>query len=371
MIRGNALTLSATGVADGDGTVTKVEFYRDVNQNGAIDPSTDILLGADTAGTDGWTWTASTSDFPTGTNAFLARAQDDDLLWSGTASATVLVNAPVKQSPTIGSLGLSPNRVVRPAPITLTANSVVDPDGQVETVEFYRDANGNGTLETDTDELLGTDIDGSDGWTWAGPTTNFPTGFNRYFARAQDNDDRWSNTVTATGVVTLSNLQDSELPKASSNPPDVVNSGGKRYEFDVHYTDNVALDVSTLGNSDVRVYCPQNGFNKTATFLRFTPETGGASVTATYYITPPGGSWDSIDNAVYQVLMVAGQVSDTSGHDVESGLLGEFVVNVPPSIASSFPAFTPLGTAASANETDDSMNREIEIAYLDTAFADW
>ena len=45
--QGNTLTLTANGVADSDGTVTRVEFYRDANNNSVLDVGTDQLLGED------------------------------------------------------------------------------------------------------------------------------------------------------------------------------------------------------------------------------------------------------------------------------------------------------------------------------------
>lgn len=362
--QGSNLTLSATGVADSDGTVAKVEFYRDVNENGVIEVGTDILLGSDTSAGSGWTWTGSTGSFPLGTNHFLARAQDNALLWSKAAAATATLLVAPKKAPTIGSLSDSPDPVIAPAAVTLTAGAVVDSDGSVTQVEFYRDSNGNGSLDTATDALLGTDTDGSDGWSFSAATGNFPTGKNRYFARAQDNDAMWSNVVTTVGTVTLLGLPDGELPQASSTPPDVFNSGGTRYEFDVRYTDNIAIDVSTLGNSDIRISCPTNGFTTLAKLDSFTPSTGGNSVTATYYFTPPGGSWDSIDNAFsYQVLMVASQVSDTSGHYVQSGLLGEFRVSVPAVMAS---LSLSAGSSGAVDESESS-----ESAAVDAVLALW
>ena len=73
--QGNSITLTANNVTDSDGTVTKIEFYRDANGNGVIDPGTDTLLGTDTNGSDGWTWTGSTSDFPVGSNTYMAWAR--------------------------------------------------------------------------------------------------------------------------------------------------------------------------------------------------------------------------------------------------------------------------------------------------------
>ena len=86
------MTLTANGVTDSDGTVAKVEFYRDTNGNGVIDVGTDTLLGTDTSSSGGWTYTASTSGFPLGSNTYLARAQDNSSVWSSTVTATGTIN---------------------------------------------------------------------------------------------------------------------------------------------------------------------------------------------------------------------------------------------------------------------------------------
>ena len=39
--------------------------------------------------------------------------------------------------------------------LTLTANNVTDSDGTVDAVAFYRDTNGNGSIDVGTDELFG------------------------------------------------------------------------------------------------------------------------------------------------------------------------------------------------------------------------
>jgi hypothetical protein len=108
---------------------------------------------------------------------------------------------PSNQTPIIGSLSVSPDPVIQGSTLTLTANSVTDSDGTVAKVEFYRDVNGNSSIDVGTDMLLGTDTSSTGGWTWTGSTSGFPLGSNTYMAQAQDDDSAWSNTVTTTGTV--------------------------------------------------------------------------------------------------------------------------------------------------------------------------
>ncbi|MGM0488578.1 MAG: choice-of-anchor D domain-containing protein [Planctomycetota bacterium] len=115
-------------------------------------------------------------------------------------AAWVKWQAPPTQAPTVGSLNASPDPVTQPNSLTLTATDVEDTDGSVRRVEFYRDADGDGILDVGMDELLGADTV-SDGWTYSGETASFPTGVNRYFARAQDDYGVWSEAVSTTGTV--------------------------------------------------------------------------------------------------------------------------------------------------------------------------
>jgi hypothetical protein len=120
---------------------------------------------------------------------------------------------PPNQPPVISSLTDSPDPVTRPSQLTLTANGVSDPDGTVVKVEFYRDANGNGTLEPGTDVPLCTDTSSSDGWICPASTSGWPLGTQTYFARAQDDDLAWSNAPSTTGTI-----QDEATPTFTPTP---------------------------------------------------------------------------------------------------------------------------------------------------------
>ena len=90
--QGETVTLTANGVSDPDGTVAKVEFYRDSNGNGALDMGVDTKLGEDASSVGGWTWSGSSSGFALGTNKYFARAQDDDGAWGNAAMCIGVVN---------------------------------------------------------------------------------------------------------------------------------------------------------------------------------------------------------------------------------------------------------------------------------------
>ena len=71
----NTLTLTADGVADSDGTVTRVEFYRDINNNSVLDVGTDQLLGEDTSSTRRLDVERLERRLPLGTNRYFARSK--------------------------------------------------------------------------------------------------------------------------------------------------------------------------------------------------------------------------------------------------------------------------------------------------------
>ncbi len=154
-LSGDTLTLTANTVTD-DAGVTKVEFYLDANGNGTLEVGTDTFLGNGTQSGSDWSLAVDTAGWADGTYTMLARAQDTDSAWGDAVSTdAVLENVP----PVIGSLtdGLSGGN------LALTANNVTDDVG-VTKVEFYLDANGNGTLEVGTDTLLGDGTQSGSDW---------------------------------------------------------------------------------------------------------------------------------------------------------------------------------------------------------------
>ncbi len=149
--------------------------------------------------------------------------------------------------PSVGSLSVSPDPVTQGNSITLTANNVTDSDGTVTKIEFYRDANGNGVIDPGTDTLLGTDTNGSDGWTWTGSTSDFPVGSNTYMAWAQDSTSAWSNVATVTGTVNPQATPTITWP----NPADIVYGTA---------LSNTQLDAMTVPNvPGIFAYTPDSG----------------------------------------------------------------------------------------------------------------
>jgi len=95
--QGGTLTLTAWDVNDQDGWIVQVDFHRNLNGNGYLDPDgLDQLLGSDTNGQDGWIWSGSIGRLlPVGPNRYFAIAKDNNGLWSNPVSATNEIVAPI------------------------------------------------------------------------------------------------------------------------------------------------------------------------------------------------------------------------------------------------------------------------------------
>ncbi|MBE9182208.1 hypothetical protein IQ268_26945 [Oculatella sp. LEGE 06141] len=95
------------------------------------------------------------------------------------------------------------------------------------------------------------------------------------------------------------------------------------YVFSVTYTDDGAIDPSTLNGNNIRITGP-NDFSQLATFVG--ANGNGSTVTAIYQIAAPGGNWSQAANGTYVLSLVNGQVKDTTGKPVAGGTLTRFAV---------------------------------------------
>lgn len=126
------------------------------------------------------------------------------------------------------------------------------------------------------------------------------------------------------------------------------------YTFTVTYTDPVLVNGSSISGAVVQVQMP-NGSTIMATpgnFMLSGIQDGqgdAQTVTVTYQITPPGGSWSSAPNGTYIINLVSNPPIDLAGNAVATGTLGSFTVNVgttpaPPVINSISPQTVANGT---------------------------
>jgi hypothetical protein len=164
--------------SDPDGTIARVEFYRDAT-----------LIGTDVASP----YTATWSNVPAGTYSLTAVATDDDGAATRSAAVSVTVTGgttappPANKAPTITlTLAQGTGTFTAPASISLRA-TVGDSDGTVRQVRFYSGST-----------LIGSDTNGP-GFT----TTWRNVSAGRYSITAVATDDDGATTRSAVLLVTV------------------------------------------------------------------------------------------------------------------------------------------------------------------------
>jgi hypothetical protein len=168
------IAITATA-ADGDGTISKVEFF-----NG----TTLLGVGTLTNGNYVFNW----ASVPVGNYTITVKATDDRGASTTTAPITLAVNAPANQAPTINWVAPASNTVVNaPGNFALSA-SASDADGTISKVEFFNGATplGTGTLS---------------GGTYVYSWTNVAAGTYSVTAKATDDKGATATTSAVTLVV--------------------------------------------------------------------------------------------------------------------------------------------------------------------------
>lgn len=128
-------------------------------------------------------------------------------------------------------------------------------------------------------------------------------------------------------------IVDASPPTAALSASDVTSGGSPSHSVSVAYSDNLAVNVSTLGAGDLLVTGPNN-YSNVVTFAGVDDSTDGTPRTAVYTIDAPGGAWDAADNGIFTVTLRDAQVADTSANMAPGGALGSFTVSIPQQLVS-------------------------------------
>jgi subtilisin-like proprotein convertase family protein len=128
-----------------------------------------------------------------------------------------------------------------------------------------------------------------------------------------------------------SGLADAPPVATLVSAPNVTAFGGSAYYYSVRYGDAVYVDYqSIVAGRDTQVTGP-GGFSAQGTLANLS--LSGNQWTATYVITPPGGTWNGADVGTYTISLRDNEVSDLTGHFTPAGSLGTFTVSDPPPTA--------------------------------------
>jgi Bacterial Ig domain/Calcineurin-like phosphoesterase/Purple acid Phosphatase, N-terminal domain len=190
------ITITAD-VADVDGTIARVDFYRGSSS-----------LGSDTTAPFEFTW----SNASPGSYSLTAKATDNR---GGTATSNAVgITVNPNQPPTVSITSPSSGATfIAPATITITANAA-DVDGAITRVDFYRGST-----------LLGTDAVAPYEFTWSDVDTG------NYSLRAKATADNGVYTYSGSVTMTVSDV----LPNAPGNLTVTAISSNR---IDLTWTDN-------------------------------------------------------------------------------------------------------------------------------------
>ena len=127
-------------------------------------------------------------------------------------------------------------------------------------------------------------------------------------------------------VLTPNSGPDIAPPVAIANAPNITTLNNFAELFPITFWDDVSVLNASVAAGAVRVTGP-NGYNQVATFYNKVPATAdGLKVVATYYVTPPGGSWNGAANGVYSISIEPNVARDVAGNFMPGGVVGTFTV---------------------------------------------
>lgn len=130
------------------------------------------------------------------------------------------------------------------------------------------------------------------------------------------------------GNITVAVPADTQKPVGVLQAADVTSKGGTFYDFTIIWTDNSAVDASTLGDDNVVVIAPDGTVIPVQYRKPSVDPVSGPMVSATYRMIPPGGVWSAWDNGTYQVNVQADQITDVSGNVANAVKAGSFNVAI-------------------------------------------
>ena len=124
---------------------------------------------------------------------------------------------------------------------------------------------------------------------------------------------------------TLFVVADTTAPTAGLSSHDLMATGGSAaYQFQVNFSDDVAMNESTLMSNAIVCVTGPNGFSQYATYVSLIHMAGSAVWTAKFQIAAPSGGWSDNAAGMYTVSLLGTLAADTSGNKVPAGALGSF-----------------------------------------------
>ncbi|MDY7076208.1 MAG: Ig-like domain-containing protein [Chloroflexota bacterium] len=302
-------TIAVTADAnDATTEVTQVEFFVD---GGSI--------GVDTDGSDGWSVSWDTTGASDGNHTLSATATDGVGLTGDSAGVGITVdNTPPTVSITSPTEG---ETVAGTIDVVADAN---DATTEVTQVEFFVDGNS-----------IGTDTDGSDGWSVSWNTLSVGNGNHDLTATATDVADNIATSDPVT--VNVQNEPDDPPTVSITNPGD---------GDDVTGLVNITADASDdVGVTQVEFFVNGNSI--------------GVDDTAPYAV-----SWDSstVGDGPHTISATATDTADQTGDDS----IGVTVDNTPPTVSITSPTDGEIvaGTIAVTADANDATTEVTQVEFF-------
>jgi hypothetical protein len=246
---GQAFTLTARDVADSDGSVTSVQFWRDSDNDGDLTDS-DELVGTATSGSGDWSLSATVAeDWGVGSQIFFATAIDNDAE-QGVPSLATQITTQANTGALIVALTANRTSATFNQSFTLTASGVEASVGTVRSVAFYFDSNRDGLWDS-RDKKLATDSSATGGYTaMVKVPTTWTVGESLIFARATDSAGlgspvAMSFTVAANVAPNAGTIVANPTAVTSNNRVTLTLSGATDEDGSIK---NVAWFADTNGN---------------------------------------------------------------------------------------------------------------------------
>ncbi|TWU51379.1 spondin domain-containing protein [Rubripirellula reticaptiva] len=157
--------------------------------------------------------------------------------------------------------------------------------------------------------------------------TELPTGGN--LTRAFEN-----RTPVGRFTISLADLPADPIdhlgPIATTDVTGVTIVGQTTHEVRVTYSDPSGVDITSIDTSDIRII---SSTGKQLQIVGVTADADGTvdrrSVTATYQVAPVDGDpFNTLDNGLYIINSVAGEVGDKLGNEIGLASLGSFEIHV-------------------------------------------
>ena len=149
-----------------------------------------------------------------------------------------------------------------------------------------------------------------------------------YAVSATATDDVGTYAAGNTLAVSVSGPADTTPPTVAATAiPPAATPGAATFSFSIAYADDGALSLATLDGDDVLVSGGgPSGFSQLATLSGLSAAANAPSITATYTINAPGGSWSYAANGTYMVSLLGSSVADAAGNAMPAQPLGSFAV---------------------------------------------